>query len=601
VTADPVGAPRLLRAFVWLRWRVMANSLSARRRSTWQRVGAVAEVIGRALVGLLVLGLSLGGVAFGLLLPTLLVRMSAEVTESGFTEADALLLGVRIVLAFFLLMILLVPAIQGLSGSGLPRPRLLLLPIPLRTLHALETAAHLGDPWVLPLVFALLAVGVGSLWVAGVGALVVLAAGLLLVLAVAALSAAVSFGVALLLRDRRRAEALALVLVVTWIGLSVLPGWLQSRDDGEPAPEAAVEAPAAVEEVEADGEETGDEDRALRALADPPAVVWVIPSEAYARALGLAVLGRPAAALAPTGVLALSGLLLFGLSRFLWGRLLASPAVSGGRRGASELPRPFRGPGLSPGASAVAWVQLLTVARTLAGRLGLVLAPLLTVVFATMLRSDAPDLAPVGEMLGSAGGGAALGAVAVSLAMLSMQTFLVNQFALDGPGFVLTTLSPADPRDVVLGKWVAWAELAGGLTLVTTGVVMAVAPETLPWWPSLLLGSVGVFVTLVVVGTWLSLAFPKAVDLNRLGRDARPNQLAMLLIMLVTGAAVGLPFLLGGLVWALTGSLVAVTVAEALWAAAALLAARLLLVPVVQGLAARRVGVYLALQEGRMS
>jgi hypothetical protein len=166
---------------------------------------------------------------------------------------------------------------------------------------------------------------------------------------------------------------------------------------------------------------------------------------------------------------------------------------------------------------------------------------------------------------------------------------------------VLTTLSPADPRDVVLGKWVAWAELAGGLTLVTTGVVMAVAPETLPWWPSLLLGSVGVFVTLVVVGAWLSLAFPKAVDLNRLGRDARPNQLAMLLIMLVTGAAVGLPFLLGGLVWALTGSLVAVTVAEALWAAAALLAARLLLVPVAQGLEARREGVYLALQEGRKS
>jgi hypothetical protein len=147
VTADPVGALRLLRAFVWLRWRVMANSLSARRRSTWQRVGAVAEVIGRALVGLLVLGLSLGGVAFGLLLPTLLVRMSAEVTESGFTEADALLLGVRIVLAFFLLMILLVPAIQGLSGSGLPRPRLLLLPIPLRTLHALETAAPTSILW----------------------------------------------------------------------------------------------------------------------------------------------------------------------------------------------------------------------------------------------------------------------------------------------------------------------------------------------------------------------------------------------------------------------------------------------------------------------
>jgi hypothetical protein len=612
--AAPADGLSLLRAFVWLRWRTLANSLTARRRTTWQRLGAVAEVVGRGLVALVVLGLSLGGVAFGLILPALLVRMSAETTESGLTRADGLLLVVRVLLAFFLLIVLLVPAIQGLLGSGLPRARLLLLPIRLRLLHAVETAAHLADPWVLPLVPALLAVAAGAAWVAGAGGLVVLAAGLLLVLAVAALSATVTFGVGLLLRDRRRAEALALVVMLLWITVALLPSWIDRRLDDEAATQetaAGAEAPSAAADPGSTAAEPGPagadpgpavadpgDDRVFRALADPPAAVWLIPSEAYARALGLAVLGRPAAALGPTAVLALTGLLLYGLSRLLWRRLLASPAASGGRRGPAELPRPFRVPGLSAAASAVAWGQLVSVVRTLAGRLGLLVAPVLTVMLGTVLRSEVGEMASIGRAMGSTGG-VVLGAGAVALAMLSMQTFLVNQFALDGPGFVLTSLAPADPRDVVLGKWVAWAGLAGGLTLVTTGVVMILAPEVLPWWPALLLGGVGVFVVLALVGTWLSLAFPKAVDLNRLGRDARPNQLAMLLIMLATGVAVGLPFLVGGLVWAITGSRVAVTAVAALWTAAALLLARFLLGPVARALAARREGIYLALQEGR--
>lgn len=604
-----MGGPGLLSAFVWLRWRTLANGFAARRRSTWQRLGAIAEVMGRALVALMAAGLSLAGVILGAMLPWALVRMSTETTPSGLVESDGLLLVVRALLAFFLLTVLLVPAIQGLAGGGLPRTRLLLLPIRLRDLHALESAAHLADPWVLPVVPALLAVAGGALWVAGVGGLVVLAAGLLFVLAVAALSATVTFGVALLLRDRRRAEGLALVVMMLWIGVAILPGWLQRRDDDGPAP-AATEAPAATgapalvnqppeAEGAAAGEPDGDDERLFRALADPPAVVLLIPSEAYGRALGLAILGRPAAALGPTAVLALSGLLLFGLSRVLWRRLLASPAASGGRRGARDLPRPFRVPGLSEGASAVAWGQLASVARTLAGRLALVIAPVMAVVMGTMLRSDVADLAPGGHALGGTGGAVLLGVGAVAIAMLSMQALLVNQFALDGPGFVLTALAPVSPRDQVLGKWAAWAALAGGLVLVTTGVVMVIAPDALPWWPALLLGGAGIYAVLVLAGSWLSLLFPKAVDLNRLGRGAQPHQLAALLFMLVIAVVIAVPFLAGGLVWALGRSVLAVTAAEALWAAAAIGVARLFLEPVARTLASRREGVYLALQEGR--
>lgn len=598
-TSRVAGTLRLLRTFVWLRWRVLVNGLTARRRSAWQRLGRIGELVARIVV---LLGVAGGAVTLAVLagfLPWSLVRMSTETTASGFTGADALLLAVRFGLGFFLLMILLVPAIQGVARGGMPRTRLLLSPIRRRTLHAMEVAAHLGDPWLLALVPALLVVGVAAAAVAGVGGLVVLAAGVLFVLAVATLSASVTFGVTLVLRDRRRAEALALVLMLLWTLVALLPGWLQSNREERLAARETTAA-TAPEEPALDGERAERDarrERRLLALLDPPAALQLVPSEAYARAVGLAVLGRPAAALVPTGVLAATALGLFGLSRLLWRRLLGSPASSGGRRGAAALPRPPRLPGLSDAASVVAWGQLRGLSRTLAGRLALLVAPVMTVLLAGMLGGDLADLAPGGRPLGATASATVLGAGAVGLSMLSVQNLLVNLFALDGPGFTLSALSPIPARDHVLGKWVAIGVLAAGLIVLTTGIVIALAPEAIAYWPALLLGGLGVYCALAPAGGWLSVLLPKAVDLGRLGKAAQPNHLAVLVGMATSVVALSVPLVVGFLVFAFTRSVLAVTLAEALWLLAALALARLLLGSLARALGERREAIFLALHE----
>ncbi len=607
-SAGAAGTIALLRTFVWLRWRVLVNGLTARRRSAWQRLGKIGELVAR---GLVLFGVAGGAVALAVLagfLPWSLAGASTETTASGFTRADGLLLVVRLSLGLLVLMILLVPAIQGLSGGGLPRTRLLLSPIRRRTLHAMEVAAHLGDPWLLALVPALLVAGVASVAVAGVGGLVVLAAGVLFVLAVAALSAAVTFGITLVLRDRRRAEAMALAVMLLWTTVALLPSWLQHNREERLAERETVAESSSGETAEpaVDPEPPLDRERAARdarrerrllAMLDPPAALQLVPSEAYARALGLAVAGRPAAALVPTGVLAATALVLFGLSRLLWGRLLGSPAVSGRRRGAAALPRPPRFPGLSDAASVVAWGQLRGLSRTLAGRLALLVAPIMTLVLASMLGGDLADMAPGGRPLGATGSAAILGAGAVGLSMLSVQNLLVNLFALDGPGFTLSALSPISGRDHVVGKWVAIGVVAAGLVVLTTGMVVALKPAAIHFWPALLLGGFGVYCALAPVGGWLSVLLPKAVDLGRLGKAAQPNQLAVLVGMATSVVVLSIPLLGGFLVYVLTRSVLAVTLAEAVWLLAALVLDRLLLGSLARTFAERREAIFLALHE----
>lgn len=591
------GAPparALLRSFVWLRWRILANGLMRRRRTSWQRLGAVAELAGKIVLWAMAAGASLGLALGSLFVPWLLARAAAGDAPADGPPAEAILFFLRVVLAVFLVTLMVVPAFQGLSRGSLGRTRLLLLPIRHRTLHGLEVASHLGDPWLLMIAPALGAVAASTVVVAGAGGVVMLAAGTLFLLALAAFSATVTFAVELVLRDRRRAEALGVVLMLLWVTVAMLPGFLESRR--EPAPEAED---AAAEQAPAPDEPAGDrraEEMFSRFLAFP-AVLQVVPSEAYSRSVALAAAGRPGAALVPTAVLAATALGLFALSRVLWRRLLASPAGSGGRVGAGELPSPPRLPGLPAAASAVAWAQLRGFLRTLVGRMNLVIAPVVALFVGLMLRSELGEIALGGRGLGAAGTGALLAVGGAALALLSLQSLRLNQFAVDGPGFSLALLSPLERRDLVLGKWAAGAVVATALTVVTTGVVVTLEPAALPFWPAVLLAGVGASALLAPLDAWISLLLPKAVDLGRLGREAQPNQLANLLGTVATALALAVALSVGAVVLAVTRSVVAVTLAEAAFAAAALGVARLLLAPVTHALARREEAVYLALLE----
>jgi hypothetical protein len=607
------GSEGLLRAFVWLRWRTLANSLARRRRSSANRMMAWAEVAGQVLLWGMAVSGALGLGAAALFVPWAL----QEGREAGVRLAG--LLALRAGLGVFTLTILVIPAFQGLSGGSFGRTRLLLLPIRHRALHALELAAHLADPWVLLVIPGLLAVGLASTVVAGLGGLVVLAAGALLALALAALSAAASFGIALLLRNRRRAEALGVVFLVAWIAIAMVPGLLQSREEARKAAER--EAPAAAAEIEGEAErpeapraaepaggEAGAgssesrEDGSAQVLAVASRFPWflqVLPSESYTRAVFLAATGRPGAALGPLVALALTTFALYALSHAIWRRLLAEPAVSGGRTGARELPRPPRVPGLSPGAAAVAWAQLRGLLRTMSGRLGLVITPVVTLFMMLTLRAQLPAL-PAGRagLLDALPGLPVLLAFgAVGLGLLAVQAFGVNQFAVDGPGFSLGRLAPLDRWDLVAGKAAAGGLLAAAYILLTTGVVVSLAPVALPFWPAVLLSGASAYLLLAPFHAWLSMRLPKAVDLSRLGKASQPNQLAALIGILLAVLGLAPALIAGGAVYLLTGSVAAVTAALAVWTAVAAVAARYGLRAAARALADREEAIYLAILE----
>jgi len=574
------------RSFVWLRWRMLANGLGRRRRGRWQRLGAWADLVGKVVLW----GMA-GSGALGLAAGALFVPWALQPERSAEAQSAALL-ALRGGLALFTVTLLVIPAFQGFSGGSFARTRLLLLPVRGRVLHALETAAHLADPWLLMVVPALLAVGLATLIVAGAGGLVVLAASLVFVVLLAVVSSIAGFGMELLLRNRRRAETAAVVLMVVWITVVMVPSLLDSRREAEREAGSGTETAA--------GEAGAEDERALAVLSTFPAVLQVVPSEAYARAVFLAVRGRPAAALGPLAVLAVLAVALHVLSHAVWRRLQAEPASAGGRRGAVELPRPPRVPGLSPAAAAVAWGHVRGLLRTLAGRLGLFLIPVVTLFLTFMLRARLPGGLGGGEGLRAAipGMGAILVAGATVFALLSVQNFAVNQFAIDGAGFSLARLAPLPRRDLVLGKAVADGVLAGGYALLGTGVVVPIEPGALLFWPAALLAGASAYLLLAPLYAWLSMLLPKAVDLGRMGKASQPNQVAGLLGVLAIPFAFLPAIALGGTVFAATRSAAAVTLALALWTVATAVASRLLLRVAADALAAREESIYLALLEG---
>lgn len=602
----------LLKAFVWLRWRTLLNGLGRRRRGRWQRLGAWAELIGKVLL----FGMA-GGGAVGLAAGALLVPWALQPEREATTQGIVLFV-LRAGLVVFAVALMVIPAFQGFSGGSFARTRLLLLPVRHRVLHALEVATHLADPWLLMMVPALLAVGLGALFVAGIGGLVVLAASVLLAVTLATLSSIAGFGVELLLRNRGRAEAVAVVVMVIWITAVMVPGLLDSRResetetgpavgevaDGAEGREAAfppeARAPGVAGAEQESRKEGEDGDRALEVLSSFPAALQVVPSEAYTRAVFLAVRGRPGAALVPLAILVLVSLALHALSHAVWRRLQAEPGVSGGRRGSAEMPRPPRVPGLAPAVVVVAWSQLRGLLRTLAGRLGLFLTPVVTLFLTLILRAELPaGLAGEGGLRAAVpGAGALLTVGATAFALLSIQSFALNQFAVDGAGFSLTRLSPVERRDLVLGKAVAGGLLAGAFALLGTGVVVSLEPEALPFWPAALLAGASAYLLLAPFYAWVSMLLPKAVDLGRMGKSSQPNQVAGLLGMLGTVLALLPAIALGGAVFAATGRAAAVTLALALWTAATLVAARLLLRTAADALASREESIYLALLEG---
>ena len=609
---------------------MMVGGLSARRRSGWRLASAWAEVGGAVFLWVGSLG--------GALALSIAALFAARALAAGGTGRAVVLIAARVLLGVASAGFLLFPAMRGARTGPGGRIRLQLLPISRRSLHRLEVASCLADPWLILVSPALLVLGSAlALGLFGPvsdrpgGGAVALVAGLVLCAALVALSAAASLGVELLFRSRRRAEMTALVVSVVLIVVSMVPAVINRQDerasrsarDREPRPEQSLPAgprepswpaaprergPATGSRISPQAGETGSAAAELEHLMMPSPWTMALPSEAYVRALAMATSGRWGPGWSAVVVLIVEALALFGLSGVFWRRLTGGTASSSGRRGPARAVRVPELPLVAPPVAALAWAQIKTALRTLPGRMALVSPLVMGLVFVFLIGSDwrftLGGAAGPGQVaaVGSAGpagaidlAGAVLAAAVCALGLLATQPLSVNQLAADGAGLVVAFQAPIQGGELVRGKALGLGLLAVMTTVPGSLLVVVLRPGALPLWPAVLLVAASAACLVAPVFTALSAVFPKAVDLNRMGRSSQPHQLAGFLALLTTGLAFLPGLALAAGVYAWSRSPLAVVVAEAAWLAVTLAVARVGLALAGRLVDDRREDVYLAL------
>ncbi len=544
--------PGILRAFAWMRWRVFVNSLEhTGARDRLERFSIAIEQIGPIMAAVVtipsMIALAGLGAAGGYLLAT--------------DPGKPLLLE----LARYLLL-----AATGLSLVGpllLPAAdrtnpiRLLLLPISRPTLYLAQVAAAITDLWVLlvlPLVIALpLGLAAGG---AIVSAVLSLAAGLILVAILAGITALVTSVIHLLVRDRRRSELIALAFILILPIAGMLPGLLDaSRRSGAAGKRSRPAPPPAWIQT------------AARHVAS------VAPSELYLRTTGFQFEDRTPAATPPLLALAAGAMLIHGAGLFLFGKVLDSPGTTGVRRahsGSEVWGR--RLPLTSPGASAVALAQLRLAMRTARGRSTMLSPVFVFLVFAVLVRRAG------GMEFGftTLQGGLSVATFGAFLSLLATLPILMNQFAVDGAGLTLLLLSPLSDREVLKGKAIGNALIALGpatLCLVVAALVFHAGSPAL--WISIPLALFATYAVAAPFAAIFSAVFPRAVDMNSIGRGSNAHGLAGLLGILTFVAGAAPSALLLVFASAVLHQPALTPLLLAMWCAAALLVSRLLFGP----------------------
>ncbi|CAN5740228.1 hypothetical protein BH24ACI5_BH24ACI5_15840 [soil metagenome] len=501
---------RMLKAFAWIRWRMLANALEHNAsRDTLQRFSLAVENLGPIIAAVLLIPSALFlaglGVAGGYLLATGGRTLPFEATR-------------------FLLLLVPVLAIVGpllMPAADRTNPvRLLLLPIPRSTLYIAQSSAALGDPWTLLMVPLALGVPVGLAAAGAVtAALLALAGAALLILTVVALSALATSILHLVARNRRRGELIGLVFIIVLPLIGLLPGLMQGSSKGRQGQPRDPLLPAWTKTY------------ARRALALHPPELFVDGTRA-------AVAGNAGSASGSFAVLAGLTATLHGLGLLAFLRVLDSPGSSGARRG-----RPMneawarRLPGLTAGASAVALTHFRLALRTPRGR-AIMLSPLaMLAIFGFMMYrgSGAMEFGPF-----SFRSGLVFATFAAAICSLSVLPVAMNQFAVDGAGLTMTLLSPLPDEELLAGKAAGNGIIVLIPLLLSVVTALVMFPEGSPaLWAALPFAVISVYFIVAPMAAILSATFPRTVNMNSIGRGSNAHGAAGLLGMLsFVGAAV---------------------------------------------------------------
>lgn len=501
---------RLLRVYLWLRWRVFVNGVkSGWRRDAFEGITRTAGLVMVAFLGILLAG--------SIFMTGWLSRGAGQQLVAGGSGAEFVVFILRLcLLIFFGTMVILVPVGQSQAGPGVRPEALRLLPIPRQLLHASEIASWFGNPFVLLIATVAIAIpwgmaGTGET-AAAAGALV---AGIALVLLSISFGSLLSQGCQWLMRDRGRAEWTALGLMIGILLLSVLAPLI-----GE-GREAAEETPA--------GSGTG-------MPADLPFWLIIFPSDLYARSVAAAADGLPARAILFSGLLIAQAGLLFAFSSRVHRMLLESPPGGRARRTNGRFSLwPQRLPGVPQRVGAVALAHARAALRSVRGKLAVYFSGPFLFAIVLVLRS-APEERFMGGIFSHSG--PALFGTGVVFVLLSIHPIVLNQFGVDGKGAALQFLSPLSNRDLLHGK------ALGGALLFLMGVALclppavALFPATNPWlWVAVLAGAPSTYLLAAPAFAFASISFPRRSDLGKIGPASEAHGMARILGLFVTVVA----------------------------------------------------------------
>lgn len=554
----------VLLAFAWLRWRVLMNSIErSGARDTLERFSLAIEQLGPIMAALL------------------MVPSAILLAGAGAYAGWALARGTTQPLVFEVLRFLFVAAtaltivgpLMLPAGDRANAVRMLLLPISRRMLYAAQTTTTFADPWLLlavaPIVALPLGLLAGGAWLA---ALVSASAGLLFLLVLTGLASLVISAIQLVVRDRRRGELVALLIIVVLPLAGILPVMLAGdrgrRDESQARQGRSDDLPGWITTIE------------HRALP-------LIPSEMFARATRTAASGELRAPVAALGSLALVATALHGAGLFVFGRVLdAHGSTRSGRRGSVSKARTWRIRGLSTGASAVAVNQVRLALRTPRGR-SILLSPLVVFLMFGVMMWRGGNTADFGFLRLTSG--VALAIFGSTISLLALLPLSMNQFAIDRAGLTLTFLSPLDDWDVLKGKAIGNAIVAGMPAFVCIAGAAAVFPGG-PWsdWVSVILGLAASYMLTAPVAAALSALFPRPVDLNSIGNGSNAHAAAGLLGLVVLLCAGALTVALALLARLMFGHAHFALVAMLIWCGLSAAVSRLCFIPARSLLARRR-------------
>ncbi len=504
---------RFLRAFAWLRWRLVVSTLRGGKRrdslESFSRVTALA-------VPVLVFGLIL---SFALVLGVL-AYVGGTSMGSGSTRALYVMAGPRLLLGIVVLCLIVIPA-GPTTVAG--HARLLLLPVPRGALHLLEVLSAVAGPWIAALVPGLSLIALGLL-VSGRASEAILAAiaALALVTLMASLSASLASLTHWIMRNRRRSELVAIVGVLAICFISIVPAL---RGDALEARLRTGGRPGRwVEEL----------DRGL------PGWSRFLPTELYGRSIEHAVEGRDMTAWFSVALLVAEAAALFALSSLLHEKLLRASESSRGRARATAIGKsPPRIPGLTPAASAIAAAQLRTALRSVRGRIAMLLPAPVVAVLAIGAR-EFPGEIPGGAFF--AAHGPSLLGIGVVFSFYALLAFTMNQFGTDRAGLARWMLAPVRDVDLVVGKATGCALLTAIPILTCFAIAVLLCPQGAPQaWISVLIAAAATQILLSPVAVLLSATFPVAADLSKTGAGGNPHGLAMLVGMLLVLALTSIP------------------------------------------------------------